>query len=107
MRLHEIIRRAGSGEPPPADIGGALRALWLERAGDWDGAHDLAQALGGVDGALIHAYLHRVEGDLDNAAHWYARAGRKQPAAGREALDEEWEDLVRLYNGRAEDDGKG
>lgn len=104
MRLHEIIERAGSGEAPPDIIQGPLRALWLERSGDWTAAHDLAQEIGGVDGALIHAYLHRVEGDEANAAYWYQQAGRKQPAPGREGLDEEWEDLVRLYNGVAEDD---
>lgn len=26
-----------------------------------------------------HAFLHRTEGDLGNAAYWYARAGK--PAA--------------------------
>jgi hypothetical protein len=24
----------------------------------------------------VHAHLHRVEGDLGNAAYWYRRAGR-------------------------------
>jgi hypothetical protein len=24
----------------------------------------------------VHAYLHRVEGDLDNARYWYRRAQR-------------------------------
>ena len=25
--------------------------------------------------AHVHAYLHRVEGDLGNARYWYRRAG--------------------------------
>ena len=28
---------------------------------------------------LIHAYLHRVEGDLGNAGYWYNRAGEAFP----------------------------
>ncbi len=34
------------------------------------------QELGGADAAWVHAWLHRVEGDLGNAAYWYRRAGR-------------------------------
>jgi len=37
--------------------------------------------------AWVHAYLHRKEGDLDNARYWYRKA--KQPEATG-ALDEEW-----------------
>src|SRR3954467_10691292 len=37
--------------------------------------------------AWVHAYLHRKEGDLANAAYWYRRAGR--PMA-REELTAEW-----------------
>ena len=37
--------------------------------------------------AWVHAYLHRKEGDLANAAYWYRRAGR--PMA-REELKAEW-----------------
>ena len=35
----------------------------------------------------MHAYLHRVEGDVGNAAYWYRRAGRPQTDR---ALREEW-----------------
>ena len=28
----------------------------------------------------VHAYLHRVEGDLDNARYWYNRAQRPVPS---------------------------
>ena len=53
----------------------AQRVLWLDERGDWAGAHDLAQSLPDPDGARLHAYLHRVEGDLPNARYWYRRAG--------------------------------
>jgi hypothetical protein len=62
--------------------GDALHALWLEAKGDWDGAHAAAQRGGDRAGDWVHAYLHRVEGDAGNAGYWYARAGRKAPAAG-------------------------
>jgi hypothetical protein len=39
----------------------------------------------------VHAYLHRVEGDLGNAGYWYRRAG-KRAATG--PLDEEWEAIA-------------
>jgi len=33
------------------------------------------------DGAWVHAWLHRIEGDLSNADYWYRRANRP-PARG-------------------------
>ncbi|NJK57938.1 MAG: hypothetical protein HC939_19070 [Pleurocapsa sp. SU_5_0] len=30
------------------------------------------------DYAWVHAYLHRVEGDLGNARYWYRRSGRSE-----------------------------
>ncbi|HEX6142010.1 MAG TPA: hypothetical protein VFZ01_04785 [Geminicoccaceae bacterium] len=63
-------------EVPPPDLPPLLRALWLEARGDWEAAHRIAQADEGSDGAWVHAYLHRAEGDLANAGYWYRRAGR-------------------------------
>jgi hypothetical protein len=39
------------------------------------------------EGAWVHAYLHRKEGDDGNAGYWYRRGG-KPPASG--SLDAEW-----------------
>ncbi|MEY9291733.1 hypothetical protein ABH979_004807 [Bradyrhizobium ottawaense] len=39
----------------------------------------------------MHAYLHRVEGDLGNAGYWYRQAG--QPAA-KDSLEAEWERIA-------------
>jgi hypothetical protein len=84
--------KASLGEPaPPPELAPALRALWLEARGDWDAAHDLANEAGGRDGAWVHAYLHRKEGDLENAAYWYRRAGRT-PHEG--TLELEWEEIA-------------
>ena len=51
-----------------------LRAVWHGLRGDWQAAHALAQAQDDADGAWVHAWLHRIEGDLDNADYWYRRA---------------------------------
>ena len=44
-------------------------------------------------GYLVHAYLHRVEGDKDNAAYWYRLAGKAVCTA---RLDDEWEEIVEV-----------
>lgn len=69
-----------------------LRSLFLDRTGDWDGAHSIAQSIPSRDGSLVHAYLHREEGDLGNAGYWYSRAGTSAPQV---SLDSEWDTLAR------------
>jgi hypothetical protein len=64
---------------PPAGLSLALQALWWAEKGDWQKAHQCAQAQDDAVGAWVHACLHREEGDLANAGYWYARAGK--PAA--------------------------
>lgn len=49
------------------------------KTGHWEAAHHLIQAHSDPLACRIHAYLHRQEGDLDNAAYWYARAGMPIP----------------------------
>jgi hypothetical protein len=71
----------------PDDTAPLVRALWHDATGDWDGAHRVAQDVETADGAWVHAYLHRKEGDVGNAGYWYRRAGR--PAATG-SLDDEW-----------------
>ena len=75
------------GAAPPTGLSKPLQALWQEAKGAWDEAHGLAQADKGPAGAWVHAYLHRVEGDLRNAGYWYRRAGRP---ASEQALRDEW-----------------
>lgn len=81
-----------ASDTPPAGFSHALAALWWDAKGDWDKAHAEAQKDPGPQGCAVHAYLHRVEGDLRNAGYWYNRAGRP-PAA--DSLTEEWERLAR------------
>lgn len=86
--------RASIGrEAVPPEGSAALQALWHDARGEWDVAHARAQAEPNRDGAWVHAYLHRKEGDLANAGYWYARAGRKMPAANV-TLEAEWAEIA-------------
>jgi hypothetical protein len=73
------------------DLGPLLRALWHDARGEWGQAHDLAQSVDDKSGAWVHAYLHRKEGDLGNAAYWYRRADR--PVA-TDPLEAEWDRIA-------------
>ena len=73
-----------------AEISELLRALQLDKDGDWDRAHGIAQSISSQNGSRVHAYLHRREGDLANASYWYSRAGIPVPDT---SLDQEWQDL--------------
>ncbi len=44
-----------------------LQALFYDKKGDWDKAHEIVQNASDNDSAWVHAYLHRKEGDLSNA----------------------------------------
>ena len=61
---------------PPLFATPLLRALWHGLRGEWGSAHELAQAQDDAEGAWVHAWLHRIEGDLSNADYWYQRARR-------------------------------
>jgi len=70
MTLDEL-KRSLSGASPPRGLPTAVAALW------W-------AAKDGGDAAWVHAYLHRVEGDLPNAGYWYRQAGRKRASGALE-----------------------
>ena len=90
----DAFRASTAAATPPEGLGAPLLTLWWEAKGDWARAHEHAQSDPTPAGAIVHAYLHRVEGDLSNARYWYARAGR-EPATG--ALAEEWTALVQEF----------
>src|SRR5262245_23379404 len=94
--FHASVRETTS---PGADLAPLLRALWHDARGDWDRAHQLAQEVETRDGAWVHAYLHRKEGDPDNARYWYRRAGRAESSA---PLDLEWDEIARALLGAHE-----
>ena len=78
-------------EVPPDSLSATLRALWYEKKGDWDRAHAIVQEVPSTDGYWVHAYLHRVEGDLWNARYWYSRAGLSE---SKLELHAEWNEIV-------------
>ncbi len=86
MTLEDFIATTDQ-KRPPRGLAPALLALWHDRRGDWEAAHDVAQDIDDPDGAWIHAFLHRKEKDLANAGYWYRRASR--PVATG-SFDEEW-----------------
>jgi hypothetical protein len=77
---------------PPAKLSPALRALWWARKSDWDKAHHYVQQHEGDPSCdLVHAYLHRQEGDTENARNWYRGAGRSLPTV---SLRDEWDSVA-------------
>ena len=83
----------------PVDLGPALQALWWAQAGNWDQAHASVQKHeGDPDCDLVHAHLHRQEGDLSNAKSWYDDAGRPVPAT---SVQDEWTALATEFLARA------
>jgi len=68
-----------------------IKALDLAREGNWDESHKLVQRYSDKLSCLIHAYLHRVEGDIGNSQYWYDRTDEDMP---NNTLEEE---LNRLY----------
>ncbi len=67
------------------------KALELARDGQWEASHEIVQAHDDAFSSLIHAYLHRVEGDAGNAAYWYRRAG--EPVS-TQSTEQELESLL-------------
>lgn len=78
-------RSVASEDHPPSDLTAALEALWWDAKGDWRRAHEATQADADASVSWAHAYLHRKEGDLSNAAYWYAKAERPVAEGSLEA----------------------
>ncbi len=86
-----LFRNSLKNSQPDPGLSTWLQALWYDAKGNWEKAHELIQDLPDQTSALLHAYLHRKEGDTWNADYWYTKAGKKRPAL---TLEEEWERLV-------------
>lgn len=93
MNVIDFKKSIENNEPPSA-LSIYLKALWYDAKGDWDKAHQLIQDVDDKSAALIHAYLHRKEGDSGNADYWYRRAGKKRPS---DSLENEWLEIVSAF----------
>lgn len=78
-------------DEPASDLSPLLQAVWWDAKGNWERAHEIAQNVSSRDGAWVHAYLHRKEGDASNARYWYNQAGKEMCASSEEA---EWLNIV-------------
>ena len=92
MDFDQVSQQLETSTNCPLTLSKALQAMWYDKKGNWDRAHNIVQNESDGDSAWVHAYLHRQEGDLGNAYYWYRRAGR--PAATGE-LDQEWRQIVK------------
>ena len=90
MKLAAYIASLEGAAPAP-ERSAPLAGLWWAAKGDWDQAHKIVQDESSREAAWVHAYLHRVEGDLGNASYWYRQAG--QPTA-KDSLPAEWERIA-------------
>jgi len=88
-----------SGAAPAPQLDAPLAALWWAAKGDWNQAHKIVQDEDTADAAWVHAYLHRVEGDLSNAAYWYRKA-EKPEASG--SLEAEWDGIASALLGNGD-----
>ena len=94
MNLNAFHASLQDKQPPPG-LNALLNALWYDAKGDWEKSHNIISELNSKEAALIHAYLHRKEGDQWNADYWYRRAGTQRQDI---TLEAEWESLVKLFS---------
>jgi len=72
-----------------------IEVVELLEQGSWQDAHVIVQPDKSTEAAWLHGIVHTLEGDLENAQHWYRKAKRAFPgpdavqaeiAAARELL---------------------
>lgn len=71
-----------------------IKTLQLIKTKNWEQAHALVQDINTREAALIHAYLHRIEGDLSNADYWYQKADTQRPDY---SIEKEWQHLMEKF----------
>lgn len=94
MKTLNDFKESLNSEKPGAGLSVQLKSLWYDGKGDWHQAHAQVDQLNDQDSALIHAYLHRKEGDIWNSDYWYRKAKAVRPDL---SLEEEWNQLVLRY----------
>jgi len=91
INSYQEFQQSLQNNMPDQDWSDGLKALWFDAKGDWGSSHNIAQEMHSNIGSLIHAYLHRKEGDEFNAGYWYRKAQRSYPKI---SLEEELEEIV-------------
>lgn len=56
-----------------------IEALECLERGAWQQAHPLVQDNKSREAAWVHGIVHTLEGDLEDARHWYRKASRDFP----------------------------
>ena len=92
MNYNTFITSIKSGFPPD-ELTNLELAMWHAMNDNWNSAHHTAQSIKNELGAWIHAYLHRIEGDVKNANYWYKRANR---SPSQNTLKDEAEEIIRF-----------
>ena len=91
MQYNDFIKLTKESEPSDK-LDGVHLAIWYAVKDNWDRAHKIVQDINTETAFWIHAYLHRLEGDITNTNYWYNRA-RKEPSS--ESLESELNDIIK------------
>ncbi len=66
---------------PRVGEGRLIEVVELLARGAWQDAHVIVQQENSTAAAWLHGIVHTLEGDLENAQHWYRKAKRLFPGA--------------------------
>ena len=92
MQYDDFIKLTKESKPSDK-LSGIHLAIWYAVKDNWDMAHKIIQDINTETASWIHAYLHRVEGDIDNAKYWYNHS-RKEPCT--ESLKSELDNIIQF-----------
>ncbi|RUT01858.1 hypothetical protein DSM106972_064810 [Dulcicalothrix desertica PCC 7102] len=91
MNLEEFKQALTNAQISLTSLPTPLKALYHDKIGNWDAAHEILEHAIDKNSAWVHAYLHRKEGDINNARYWYRRSGKPEFQG---ELDEECEHIT-------------
>ena len=91
MQYDDFIKLTKESEPSEK-LSGIHLAIWYAIKDNWDMAHNIVQDINSETASWIHAYLHRVEGDIVNANYWYNLAKKKSSS---KSLESELNDIIK------------
>ena len=91
MQYDDFINLTKESEPSN-NLSGVYLAIWYAFKDNLEMAHSIVQEIHTETAFWIHAYLHRVEGDIGNAHYWYNRAKKNPPS---ESLESELNTIIK------------